>query len=97
MFSSEKEWIKNGKSVLGIELGSTRIKAVLIGEHHRPIATGYYEWENQLVDGIWTYSLADIWKGLQGCYQNMTADVKKKYAAYKENVEEGSKNKGGTD
>ena len=54
-----------GETSLGIEFGSTRIKAVLIGKNHAPIASGSYEWENQLADGIWTYSLEDIWKGLQ--------------------------------
>ena len=45
------------KTVLGIELGSTRIKAVLIDQQHRPVASGDYEWENRLVNGIWTYSM----------------------------------------
>ena len=60
-----KTAILNNKTALGIEFGSTRIKAVLVGKEHAPIASGSYEWENQLVDGIWTYSLEDIWKGLQ--------------------------------
>ena len=47
-----------GKTVLGIEFGSTRIKAVLIDERHLPIASGSYEWENRLQDGIWTYSIS---------------------------------------
>ena len=54
--------IQAGETSLGIEFGSTRIKAVLIGKNHAPIASGSYEWENQLADGIWTYSLEDIWK-----------------------------------
>ena len=54
-------------TVLGIELGSTRIKAVLLDERHHPIAVGSYEWENQLKDGIWTYSLDDARIGLQSC------------------------------
>lgn len=76
---SAQEWIKNGKAVLGIELGSTRIKATLLGDDQSSIASGSYEWENKLVDGIWTYDLEDIWTGLRGCYQNLTADVKEKY------------------
>lgn len=71
--------ITEGKTVLGIELGSTRIKAVLVGEDNQPIAAGSYDWENQYENGIWTYSLDDIWKGVQGSYQNMAEDVKKQY------------------
>ena len=71
--------IAAGKAVLGIEFGSTRIKAVLIDEDNNPIASGSHEWENQLVNGIWTYSLEAIWAGLQDSYQDMAADVKKKY------------------
>ena len=71
--------IREGKTVLGIEFGSTRIKAVLIDETHTPIASGSHEWENRLEDGIWTYSLADIWTGLQDSYQNMSLDVKNRY------------------
>ena len=56
------------KTVLGIELGSTRIKAVLIDEKHLPIASGDFEWENQLVDGIWTYSMEAVHTGLQACF-----------------------------
>lgn len=74
-----KQVIQSGKAVLGIEFGSTRIKAVLIGEDHSPIASGNYDWENQLEDGIWTYSLEAIWKGLQEAYQNMLQDVKNQY------------------
>ena len=57
-----KKQIEEGKAVLGIEFGSTRIKAVLIDEEHHPIASGSHEWENQLVDGVWTYSIDAIWK-----------------------------------
>ena len=67
------------KTVLGIELGSTRIKAVLIDERHLPIAQGDHEWENQLVNGIWTYSMEAIHSGLQDCFARLKADVKKKY------------------
>ena len=74
-----QERIESGKAVLGIEFGSTRIKAVLVDETHQPIASGAHDWENQLVDGIWTYSLDMIWDGLRDCYRKMTEDVQNKY------------------
>ena len=77
--SNIKESIGNGKAVLGIEFGSTRIKAVLIGEDNTPIASGAHDWENRLEDGIWTYTLDDIWTGLQDSYTKMTEDVKAQY------------------
>ena len=67
------------KTALGIELGSTRIKAVLIDENHIPIASGDYEWENRLVDGIWTYPMELIHRGVQTCFQRLKADVQAKY------------------
>ena len=67
------------KTVLGIELGSTRIKAVLIDEKHIPIAQGDFEWENQLVNGIWTYSMDMVHTGIQTCFANLKADVKAKF------------------
>lgn len=76
---SAVEAIQRGETSLGIELGSTRIKAVLIGEDHKPLASGSYDWENQYVDQIWTYSLEDIWRGLQGCYQSLKEDVWNQY------------------
>ncbi len=77
--SDIKEMIENGKAVLGIELGSTRIKAVLIDEEHNPIAVGDHEWENRLDGGIWTYTLDDIWDGLKDSYQKLAANVKERY------------------
>ena len=74
-----KELIKNGGAILGIEFGSTRIKAVMIGENNEPIAQGAYDWENDYVDGVWTYSMEKIHKGLQGCYSSLAEDVKKQY------------------
>ncbi|MEM1504024.1 FGGY-family carbohydrate kinase [Domibacillus sp. 8LH] len=71
--------IASSRTALGIEFGSTRIKAVLIDSNHSPIASGSYEWENRLEEGIWTYSLNDIWKGLQTSYQEMANEVKEKY------------------
>ena len=76
-----KQTIEAGKAIAGIELGSTRIKTVLIDEDHVPIASGSYDWENKLDGHIWTYSLEDIWKGLQGSYRDMVHDVKEKYGA----------------
>lgn len=76
---SAKEAIAQGKCALGIEFGSTRIKAVLIDETHAPIAMGTHDWENRLEKGIWTYSLDDIWTGLQDCYASLAKDVKAKY------------------
>ena len=74
-----KECIANGKSVLGIEFGSTRIKAVLVDENNKPIASGAHDWENRLENGIWTYSLKDIWNGLQDCYRKLAEDVEAQY------------------
>lgn len=71
--------IKEGKAILGIEFGSTRIKAVLIDADNKPIAQGSHEWENQLVDGLWTYSIADILAGMQDCYADLRKDVKAQY------------------
>ena len=74
-----RKTIVSGKAILGIEFGSTRIKAVLVDDDHVPIAQGSYEWENQLVDGLWTYSKEIIWFGLQECYSSLRADVKARY------------------
>ena len=74
-----KEDIQNAKTALGIEFGSTRIKAVLIDSESNPIASGSHEWENRLENNIWTYTLDDIWTGLQDAYADMAADVKKQY------------------
>ena len=73
MNEAVKEAIRTGKTALGIEFGSTRIKAVLVDESHAPIAMGTYDWENRLENNIWTYSLEDIWKGLQTSYQERSA------------------------
>lgn len=81
-----KNSIVNGKTVLGIEFGSTRIKSVLINENNEPIASGSHEWENRYVDNIWTYTLEDIWTGLQDSYRNMAEDVKEKYGVTLEKI-----------
>ncbi len=74
-----KAAIENGETSLGIELGSTRIKAVLIDKTHNAIATGSHEWENKLVDGNWTYALDDVWKGIQDSYAQLKSEVKSRY------------------
>ena len=74
-----KQMIEEGKAVLGIEFGSTRIKAVLINEKNEPVASGSHDWENRYDHGIWTYTLEDIWTGLQDSYRSMTQDVSEKY------------------
>lgn len=76
---SAKTIIESGKAILGIEFGSTRIKAVLIDTDNNPIAQGSFEWENQLVDGLWTYSIDTIWKGLQDCYADLRKNVEAEY------------------
>ncbi len=81
-----KDFIKSGKASLGIEFGSTRIKAVLVGENNEPIATGWHDWENRYIDGVWTYSLDDVWEGVQSSYKSMAADVKEKYGVALTNI-----------
>ncbi len=71
--------IDHGMAYLGIELGSTRIKASLIDPEGRPLASGAHGWENRLVDGIWSYDLADAWKGIAACYADLAADVATRY------------------
>ena len=73
------EGIRSGKAVLGMEFGSTRIKAVLVDPEGNPIASGSHGWENRLENQIWTYSLKDIREGLQDCYAGLKQDVKEKY------------------
>ena len=76
---SAREAILSNRTALGIEFGSTRIKAVLVDEKNEPIASGGHEWENRYENGIWTYSLEDIWGGIQDCYQELVKDVQEKY------------------
>ena len=66
------------ETVIGLELGSTRIKAVLLDRNHIPIASGGYDWENHFVNGIWTYPLDEVHRGLQGCYADLKRDVKER-------------------
>ena len=74
-----QEKIQNKKTYLGIEFGSTRIKAVLIDDTFAPIASGSHDWQNRYENGVWTYSLEDITNGLQHCYASLAEDVKSKY------------------
>jgi len=74
-----KEAIVKNKTALGIEFGSTRIKAVLIDAQYVPIAAGSHDWENRLEDGVWTYHLDDVWAGLQDCFSKLALDVKNRY------------------
>ena len=71
--------IREGTAILGIEFGSTRIKSVLIGQDHQVLASGSHEWENDYVDGIWTYSEQAILEGLQSCYADLKKDVSSRY------------------
>ena len=77
--SAAQRAIANGATALGVEFGSTRIKAVLIGPDHSPLASGSYEWENRYEDGIWTYRLDDVWTGLQESYRRLNAEAQAKY------------------
>jgi sugar (pentulose or hexulose) kinase len=74
-----KRMILDGEAVLGIELGSTRIKAVLVNKENEPIAQGGSDWENTLLDGHWTYALDDVWKNLASCFANLQKDVQQKF------------------
>jgi sugar (pentulose or hexulose) kinase len=74
-----KQAILDGRTTLGIELGSTRIKAVLMDDEYSPIAIGNHDWENRYIDNIWTYTLEDIWQGVQASYQTMAESVKDEY------------------
>ncbi|MDR3120557.1 MAG: FGGY-family carbohydrate kinase [Clostridiales bacterium] len=71
--------ISEGRASLGIELGSTRIKAVLIGEDHAPLAQGGFDWENRLLDGLWTYRLEDVWTGVQQSFRELAREVRELY------------------
>ncbi|WP_369252712.1 xylulokinase [Geodermatophilus amargosae] len=71
--------ITGGRTALGIELGSTRIKAVLIGPDHAPLGVGSHDWENQLVDRLWTYALDDVWTGVQQSFVTLAEDVQRRH------------------
>ncbi|MBX9244593.1 ATPase [Actinotalea ferrariae] len=71
--------IADGLTSLGIELGSTRIKACLVGPDGEVLATGSHDWENQFVDRMWTYALDDVWSGLQGCVAALRDDAERRH------------------
>jgi sugar (pentulose or hexulose) kinase len=73
------EVIQAGSAVLGIDLGSTRIKAALIAPDTTPLAAGSHAWENQLKDGVWTYDIDEVWRGLAACYASLVEDVRARY------------------
>ncbi|HEX5828467.1 MAG TPA: FGGY-family carbohydrate kinase [Candidatus Limnocylindrales bacterium] len=77
--ASAGELIEAGGAILGIEFGSTRIKAALIAPDTTPLASGSYTWENQLRDGVWTYDIAEVWTGLAASYASLVADVRARY------------------
>ena len=71
--------IEDGQTALGVEFGSTRIKAVLVGPDHTPIASGSHDWENRFEHGVWTYHLDDVWAGLQDAYRKLSDEVQARY------------------
>src|SRR3569833_2551593 len=71
--------ITSGRTALGIELGSTRIKAVLSGPDHAPLAVGSHDWENQYEDRMWTYSLDAVWSGVQQSFAALAEDVRRRH------------------
>ena len=80
------ETIRSGHAVLGFELGSTRIKATLIGPDYTAIASGSYAWENQLVDGVWTYDMDDVWRGVAAGFADLKADIRDRYGLTLERI-----------
>lgn len=76
---SVKSCILSGNAILGIELGSTRIKTILIEQDHTPIITGNYDWENRFENHMWTYDIKDIWKGISASYLDMSTRLRSKY------------------
>ena len=77
--AENKAAIESGQTVLGIELGSTRIKASLLNKEHIPIASGDFTWENRFEDGIWTYHTDEIHNGVQTCYKSLVENIKAEY------------------
>lgn len=71
--------IRDGRTSLGIEFGSTRIKAVLIDDERNTITTGDYGWQSHLVDGLWSYDVDKIWRGLQSVYADVADRVEADY------------------
>ena len=84
--NSKREVIKTAQTALGIELGSSRIKAILIDDTANILAQGSYHWENILADGIWTYSLDDVWQGIKAAYAELASQVQEKYLVELEKI-----------
>ncbi len=82
-----KKALEVGKVTLGIELGSTRIKGILIDDKFEVIGSGEYQWENSFVDGNWTYSLEEVWIGIQSCYKSLKEDIRAKYGVRIKKIE----------
>lgn len=76
---SAKQAILEGRTVLGIEFGSTRIKGVLLDDKNQMLASGGHSWENRLENGIWTYHLEDVWNGVQDCFRDLNKNIKEAY------------------
>ncbi len=87
MTENIKKSLESGKITLGIELGSTRIKGILIDESFNVIGSGEYQWENSFIDGNWTYSLEEVWQGIQSCYKSLKQDIKTKYGVTIKKIE----------
>lgn len=81
-----KTLIEKGQTYLGIELGSTRIKSVLIDENGHILAKGEFKWENHLINGIWTYPLDEVWHGIAQSYRDLANDVLNKYDVVIKNI-----------
>lgn len=77
---SAAQLIRSGGAILGIEFGSTRIKAALVAPDTTPLASGSDAWENQLKEGVWTYDMQDVWQGLSTCYASLVKDVRARYS-----------------
>jgi len=77
--SSAAELIRAGEAILGIEFGSTRIKASLITPNATPLASGTHVWENQLKDGVWTYDIEAVWAGVAACFASLAENVRTRY------------------
>jgi sugar (pentulose or hexulose) kinase len=85
-YPNAAELIRAGGAILGIEFGSTRIKSSLIAPDTTPLAGGSHTWENRLVDGVWTYDLDDVWRGLAASYASLAEDVRTRYSLELRNV-----------
>ena len=81
-FEEKVSCIRSGETALGIELGSTRIKSVLIGPDHMVLASGAFQWENTLDRGLWTYKLEDAVSGVQASFRDLDESVARTYGVH---------------